>query len=325
MRIITIEDLKDIYIKFHQRKLPFLLSKLNFNSYKRTQSAFNEQKIQSSNFWIIPAVKKRWNKLITGSEEVIYEEYLTENYFREKKTLKVLALGTGVCSHELKLAELNPHWEIHCYDFSDELLKTAKRTADDKKLNNIFFFAENILTHNFDQNDYDVVFFHASLHHFDKISEFLDKIVIKNLKSEGYLVINEYVGKNRLQYSDLQLEYINKAIDVIPKKYRKIFKTEIYKNHYSGSGLLRMIIADPSECADSESILPSIHKKFNVLEEKSFGNNILQSALKDIAHHFVEMDEEKSEILAKVFHLEDQLLKIHPSDFVFGVYRLKNK
>lgn len=325
MRIITIEDLKDIYIKFHQRKLPFLLSKLNFNSYKRTQSAFNEQKIQSSNFWIIPAVKKRWNKLITGSEEVIYEEYLTENYFREKKMLKVLALGTGVCSHELKLAELNPHWEIHCYDFSDELLKTAKRTADDKKLNNIFFFAENILTNNFDQNDYDLVFFHASLHHFDKISEFLDKIVIKNLKSEGYLVINEYVGKNRLQYSDLQLEYINKAIDVIPKKYRKIFKTEIYKNHYSGSGLLRMIIADPSECADSESILPSIHKKFNVLEEKSFGNNILQSALKDIAHHFVEMDEEKSEILAKVFHLEDQLLKIHPSDFVFGVYRLKNK
>lgn len=323
MRIITIEDLKDIYIKFHQRGLPFLLSKFNFDSYKRTQSAFNEKEIQSSNFWQIPDVKKRWNTLITGDENISYEQHITENYFKDKENFKILALGSGVCSHEIKLAELNPHWEIHCFDFSNELLKKAKTISDEKNLKNVFYFAENILKYPFKSGEYDAVFFHASLHHFNNIHQFMDDIVIKSLKSDGHLIINEFVGNNRLQYSKTQLDYINHSLKEIPKKYKNIFKTNIHKNKYYGSGILRMIIADPSECADSINILPAIHDKFDTIEEKPFGNNILQSALKDIAHHFIDSDPEKKAVLQKVFALEDELLLKHSSDFVFGIYKLK--
>ena len=323
MRIITREDLSDIYIKFHQRGLPFLLSKINSNAFQRTKSAFNDSTLESSSFWIIPAVTKRWNKLITGNEDMLYEEYLTNIYFKNKEKIKILALGTGVCSHEIRLAEMNPNCEIECYDFSDELLKKAKVISEAKQLENISYFAKNIIEHDFKNEKYDVVFFHASLHHFNRISEFMDQVVIKNLKAKGLLIINEFVGATRLQYSTMQLDYINRAIKTIPKEYRKIFKTEIYKNRYYGSGALRMIIADPSECVDSASIIPAIHKKFHVLEEKFYGNNILQSALKDISHHFLELNPEKQEVLEKVFALEDELLEKHPSDYVFGVYQLK--
>ena len=323
MRIITREDISDIYIKFHQGGLPSLLSKINSNSYQRTKSAFNDNTLQTASFWIIPEVTKRWNKLITGNENTLYEEYLTENYFRNKEKITILALGTGVCSHEIRLAEMNPNCEIECYDFSDELLKKAKASSDDKGLQNISYFAENIMQHDFKNKKYDVVFFHASLHHFDRIPEFLDQVVIKNLKPKGLLIINEFVGATRLQYSKMQLDYINKAIATIQKKYRKIFKTTIYKNKYYGSGVLRMIIADPSECVDSASIVPAIHQKFDILEEKFYGNNILQSALKDISHHFVELNSEKKAALEKVFELEDELLKKQASDYVFGVYELK--
>jgi len=324
MRIITREDFSDIYIKFHQRGLPFLLSKLNLNSFKRTQSAFNDHHLEGSSFWIIPEVRKRWNRLITGDENQLYEEYITEKYFKGQDKIKILALGTGICSHEIRLAELNPNCEIKCYDFSDDLLKKAKEIADGKSLKNISFHAENIMEYQFDDRKFDVVFFHASLHHFDHISEFLEKVVIKNLVPKGLLIINEFVGKNRLQYSKIQIKYINKAIDIIPKEYRKIFKTEIYKNNYFGSGVLRMIIADPSECVDSFSIIPEIHHRFDILEEKFYGNNILQSALKDISHHFVELNPRKEKVLQDIFELEDELLKNHLSDFVFGIYRLKN-
>ncbi|SFC23126.1 hypothetical protein SAMN05421876_11024 [Kaistella jeonii] len=179
------------------------------------------------------------------------------------------------------------------------------------------------MEYHFDSKKYDVVFFHASLHHFDHIPEFLQKVVIKNLVPNGLLIINEFVGSNWLQYSKLQLKYINKAISIIPKEYRKIFKTNIYKNNYYGSGILRMIIADPSECVDSISILPAIHEKFNTIEEKFYGNNILQSALKDISHHFVELNPEKKKVLHQIFDMEDELLEKHPSDFVFGIYEMK--
>lgn len=326
MRLLTLEDLKDIYIKFHQRGLPFLFSKLKIDSYQRTKSAFNEKEIETSNFWCIPEVRLRWNQLVTGNPDTTYEEYLSSNYFRDSSEVKVLALGSGVCSHELRLAELNPHWKIDCFDFSDQLLSVASEVAKEKDLQNISFHAENILTYDFEPGKYDIVFFHASLHHFEKISQFLKEVVIKSLKPSGHLVINEFVGKSRLQYSKEQLQHINKALQIIPKQYRRIHKTNLYKNHYYGSGVIRMIIADPSECVDSESIIPAIHQYFDIVEEKGMGNNLLQSVFKDIAHHFVgnEMpDSEKQKILQYVFQLEDDFLKSNPSDFVFGIYRVK--
>ena len=323
MRIITQEDFSDIYIKFLQRGLPFLLSKLNPNSFKRTQSAFNDHSLTSSSFWIIPEVRKRWNKLITENEDQPYENYISEKYFQYRSKVKILALGSGICSHEILLAELNPNCEIECYDFSDELLLKAKSVAEEKKLKNISFHAENILKYDFEQKKYDAVFFHAALHHFDHIPEFLNQLVIKNLCPQGLLIINEFVGANRLQYSKIQLHFINKAIALIPMEYRKIFKTNIYKKRFSGSGVLRMVVADPSECVDSQSIIPAIHHKFDVVEEKFYGNNILQSALKDIAHHFVELTPSKKKVLQEIFDLEDEFLQKHPSDFVFGIYQLK--
>ena len=326
MRLLTLEDIRDIYIKFHQRGLPFLFSKLKIDSYQRTKSAFNVKEIESANFWSIPEVRSRWNKLVTGDINKTYEEYLSENYFQDSAEIKVLALGSGGCSHELRLAELNPHWKIDCFDFSDKLLSIASGIAKDKGLRNISFHAENVLTYDFESGKYDIVFFHASLHHFENIFQFLKDVVIKSLKPTGCLIINEFVGKNRLQYSKQQIQYINKALQLIPQQYKRIYKTNLFKNNYYGSGVVRMIIADPSECVDSESIMPAIHEYFEVVDEKAMGNNLLQSVFKDIAHHFVgnEMpDSEKQRILQDIFQLEDDFLKSNPSDFVFGIYQVK--
>ena len=150
MRFLTLEDIKDVFIKLHQRGPNFLLSKLKITPYARTISAFNEEKIDSANFWIIPEVRRRWNRLITGHSDIGYEAFLSANYFQNTKEFKVLALGSGDCSHELLLAELNPHWQIDCFDFCEKRLNSAIKTAKDKKLNNIFFYLENIVTYNFD-------------------------------------------------------------------------------------------------------------------------------------------------------------------------------
>lgn len=324
MKLISLEDFRDIYIKLYQRGFSFLSSKFSLDKNQRTKSAFNTNMLQSSNWWIIPAVRKRWNFLITGNENKTYEELITD-YFKNAGKKKMISLGSGVCSHEIRLAELNPNWEIHCYDFADELLKKAKEISDEKGLQNIFFHAENVLKTQIPKETYDIVFFHQSLHHFDDIKNFIREFVKKILKKEGHLIINEFVGKNRLQFDKTQIQHINKAIKMIPKKLRKIFKTNLHKNKFYGNGFLRMYIADPSECVDSESILPVIHENFETIIERPFGGNLLMSALKDISHHFVEREREREEILKKVFEIEDVYLKKNDSDFVFGVYYLNGK
>ena len=103
-RLITSDDLIDTYAKLNQRGLKFILSKFNIKGTERTRSAFNEEAFDSSNYWIIPAVRRRWNRIISGNENISYEHYVVEKYLKGKSGLKFLSLGSGICSHELIFA-----------------------------------------------------------------------------------------------------------------------------------------------------------------------------------------------------------------------------
>lgn len=322
MRIVTIEDIKDVYIKAGQRGTDFILSKFTLAEDKRTKSSFNDLHIESSNWWIIPRVRERWNHLITGDGKVTYEAYISEKY-NDGRPVKMLSIGSGVCSHELKLAQLNPNWEITCLDFSEKLLQSAEKTADEEALTNIDFLVKDIYKYNFPSEHYDMILFHSSLHHFKDMTSLVQK-VHKALVPGGKLIINEYVGPNRLQYGREQLKAINECLNLIDRDYKKIYKANLHKNKYYGSGILRMIISDPSECVESEKILPTVHRYFETVEERGFGGNLLMAALKDISHHFVEPDERKEICLRKIFDCEDEYLKHHQSDFVFGIYEKQN-
>jgi len=322
MRYITREDLRDVAVKIFQRGILFILSKFNLNKLQRTKTAFNSLQVNSSNWWIIPSVRKRWNQLITGDENKTYEQLLSK-HFQASKPFHLISIGSGVCSHELTLARLNKHWEITCIDISDKLLNKASETAKKEGLTNIQFIVGDIYQQKIESKKYHAVMFHASLHHFNHISEFIPTYITPLLHKKGHLIINEFVGENRLQYTHNQIKAINNSLKLIPRDKRKIYKTPFYKKRYYGSGIWRMKIADPSECIDSVNIMPTIHANFDTIIEKPYGGNILMSALKDISHHFIDESEENISILKNIFKKEDEYLKEYESDFVFGVYLLK--
>lgn len=355
MRLITPEDFKDSYIKIAQRGYKFLAGKFTFSAIQRTRSSFNDAAIESANWWIVPMVRERWNFLKTGNSAMGYEEYVTNRFSElpayppptidiekeadhilstdttvvanasplsgsQQPVARMISIGSGVCSHELQFARLNPHWEITCIDFSEKLLQEAEKTATHEGMTNLRFLPVDVYTHPFPENHYHFVLFNASLHHFSQMNSFIEKIH-RLLVPGGHLIIDEYVGSNRLQYSRHQLKAINECLQLIDKDCRRIFKSSFYKKHYYGSGILRMIIADPSECVESEHILPAIHRHFKTLEEKGYGGNLLMPVLKDISHHFVQPDEGQQKILNRLFAYEDAYLKNNPSDFVFGIYK----
>ena len=322
MKLITWDDFIDIYQKLNQRGIHFLLSKLNKNTLARTKSAFNNSAIESANWWVIPSVKKRWNKLITGHEDLIYEDYLMLNFLNNQNNLKLLSIGSGVCSHEIKLATYSNFSQVTCIDIADNLLHIAKSNADNLGLKNIEFLCEDLYKIDFNENDFDIILFHSSLHHFSNIQYLISNKIKKWLRPDGHLVINEYVGPNRLQFNETQIAYINKGLSLLPTPFKKRFKTNKIKRKFYGSGWLRMIIADPSECIESEQIKPVLAQQFNIVEERSYGGNILMSLLKDIAHHFIdENDPSVKSNLNKLFELEDEYLLNHESDFIFGIYK----
>ena len=54
--------------------------------------------------------------------------------------MKLLSIGSGVCSHELKLAEYDNFEEIVCVDLAQNRLNEAKEVALSKGLKNMHFY-----------------------------------------------------------------------------------------------------------------------------------------------------------------------------------------
>lgn len=323
MRYITTDDFSEAYSKLRQRGLSFLASKFSWTAQARTRSAFDDVGLQAANWWIIPMVRERWNDRITGNPEVPYEPYFMQQHLPGRTGLRMLSIGSGICSHEIVFAQ-SPHFsKVVCVDIAGNLLRAAEAKAKALELTNMEFREADLYQMEWAEEAYDIVFFHASLHHFDAVERLLQDRVKPTLRKGGIVLINEYVGPNRIQYPKEQVKAVNEALQLIPKTYRQRFKTNVLKNRVSGPGLWRMILADPSECVDAESIIPALHRHFEVVEERPYGGNLLMPVLKDIAHHFIDPQPEAKEVLERLFDAEDAYLRKHSSDFVYGVYRKK--
>lgn len=320
---VSTGDLLDLLLKLYEKGPGNLLRKLDPNSVRRTHAAFNSG-TASSNWWIIPEVKKRWNEKITGDPDRGYEDLIAEQ-LAGKKDLKLLSIGCGVGTHELRLAQTGLFSRVKGIDLAENLIAQANAKALAEGLGDICSFQSQNILQQPPEGKYDVVLFHSSLHHFDDIENFLSKVVIPLLSEEGVLILNEYVGPTRLQWNEEQLKAANAAMKTIPRELRKTRLPVYVRSKVRRPGLWRMILADPSEAIDSSSILSSVRKMFEPILEKEYGGNLLHLVLKDIAHNFsdVSHDQMQAATLHELFKLEDEFIRERESDFLFGIYRLR--
>lgn len=324
MNLINKGDFLEAVTKVRQRGLKYFFRKLNLNSLKRTQSTFNPAGADGSNWWIIPEIKPRENERITGDRQKTFDIYLSENYFKGKHELKLLSVACGVGNREIRLAESGQFSEVLGIDLSGESIREANRKVAEKALTNIRFEQADFYSFDLKESYYDAILFYSALHHFKNIGLVAERIA-KALKNNGLVILCEYVGKNRLQFSKDQVAEMNRLLDIIPKQYKTRYLTDYTKKAVYAPGLLRMIISDPSEAIESESIIPVIHSKFEIMEEKKIGGDLLMMVLKDIAHHFTSEDVEARQILERLFEEEDKYLRGSENpDFIFGVYRKKS-
>ena len=324
MNLINKGDFLELLTKGKQRGPGYFISKMTLNEKERTKSTFSLPDIESSNWWIIPEMRQRENKKISGNPQKSFDWHLTENYCQGKKNLKLLSVACGVGNREIRLAESGHFDEVLGIDLSHDFINAANKTLAEKKLPNIRFEQADFYSFPLEANYYDIIFFHSALHHFKNIEQVAQRVIVA-LKDDGLLVLNEYVGRNRLQYTSQQLAAMDRLLAFIPENYRKRHLTNIVKKKVYAPGLLRMIVSDPSEAVESETIMPVIHEYFKVVEEKKTGGDLLMMVLKDISHHFVNNnDREAKQILQKLFAEEDQyLLDTENADFIFGVYQKK--
>lgn len=317
--ILSFGDIIDSYYQIRLKGVQALAGRFGWSEKSRVTKAWDRNESFPAQWWSVPEIRNRWNFLITGDADKDYRQYIVDKYLAGKENLKLLSPGCGDGSKELKFAEYSNFDSIEAFDLAPGNIAKARENAERSGFTHLRYFVQDAAEFDFGQSRYDCIVFDSFLHHIKDLEAVADKIH-GGLQPDGILVINEYVGPNRFQWRDDQLRLANKILRELPTEYRKRWRSDRVKSGIYRPGLLRMVVSDPSEAVDSEHILGALRKRFTVLEEKPYGGNLLHLALKDIAHNFIGDSPEKNRILHKLFDIEDEFLKDHESDFVFGVY-----
>jgi SAM-dependent methyltransferase len=140
----------------------------------------------------------------------------------------------------------------------------------------------------------DAVFFHGSLHHFDRLDDLL-RLVASALKPGGLLYADEYIGPSRDQWHPLRLLLPNLAYYTLPPSVRRVGRIRAPINH-----------EDPTESVASHEIVKAIGRTLKILERRDYGGNLLCLVYPNLKREAAELDRAVRRLLA----WEDAVLKM---------------
>jgi ubiquinone/menaquinone biosynthesis C-methylase UbiE len=298
-----------------------LFSKLIKGKQKKIEIAWAHTSSPPKNWWDIPYVRQRWNRLISGDSQIDFYKYFSRKYLPNRESLNALSLGCGSGQSELLWADTGKFSNIDAYDLSEARIKHAITVAKQKGYENLINYRVNdVYKILMCENHYDVVSVNASLHHFWPLDEILMR-VNSFLKPDGYFVVDEFVGPTRFQWTNRQLQIINNLLSILPDKYKLMWGNGVIKPKVFRPSRLRMYLGDPSEAIESSKIMPFLHQIFEVVEVKSYGGTILHLLFAGIAQNFLSNDTETQRWLDICFDVEDQLLANGDiqSDFIIAI------
>jgi ubiquinone/menaquinone biosynthesis C-methylase UbiE len=326
--LINLQDFAILFNKIKQRGLLKILLKLRSGNKSRVKMTWQYTTADKKNWWDIPEVNTRLDYLISGDRNISSYDYVSKKYFKEKNSLNCLSLGCGTGGREIKWAEICNNLIIDAYDLSKERIDDANKTAEEKSLQTkLKFHNANVFEINFKKKYYDVIFLEGSLHHFSPLRILFEHINYA-LKDDGIIIINDFAGPTRFQWSKKQIEITNSVLDLLPDNYKRKININSIKSRVYIPGRLSMYLNDPSEAVESSNILPLLHELFDIIEFKKLGGTILHLLFKDIAYNFLNDEPETKSILELCFYIEDKLLELNvlPSDFIFCVCKkLRNR
>jgi len=321
--LINRHDVIDLFIK-GRRVARRLASRLLQSQRQKVMTAWSHTDAPPINWWDLPQVQSRWNRLITGDSRVTSYRYIAEKYLAGR-TVTALSLGCGTGAAEIRWAECGRFSRIDAYDLSAPRIARAAQVAEQQGWNDILHYAVgDMYNMRIADNAYDVVLVEQSLHHFSPLETVL-RTISRSLKPDGLFILHEFVGPSRFQWTDRQLTVVNSLLRILPEKYKTKWDSAEIKKEVFRPSRWRMHYNDPSEAVESSNILSQLAIHFDIVEMKEYGGTVLHLLLYEIAHHFLPGDPEAEKWLALFFEVEDLLLQTGelPSDHIVAV--CKNK
>lgn len=255
-----------------------------------------------------PAVQDRINLLISGQRTIDayghFAEFLDENGVAlPLGTCATLGCGDGGLERGLTARGLV--LAIDGYDPSEAAIAQARRLAAEQKLDLVHYHVADFRTQSLPVNRFDAIFTHGSMAHVEGLEQVFGN-VRRALKPGGMFHLYEFVGPNRFQWTDMQLQLINGFLDSLPEHLRRTPKGP--KALLQRPSVEQMTAENPTMAARSAAIRDVLGEAFDIVEDRAFGGALLHMGLADIAQNFDPANAEDIAYLDRFFELEDRMV-----------------
>ena len=292
----------------------------------RTEAVWDQTDTYPRQWTSIPLIQERLRTMITGSPSKNIASYVRERYSTPDARWHALSPGCGTGRKELAWVAAGGIALLEGYDISKKRIAEAERLAASAGMtSSTAFTAADVRTLDLPVASFDLVILDDALHHIAPLGPFIKKIH-SWLRPGGILVVNEFVGPSRFQWTDRQIECANRLLDGMPARL-KVRPDGTPRPPVYRPGTLAMRVFDPSEAVDSSAIIPLVHEHFDIVEEKMCGGALMHLVFKDIAHHFLHPDDAALAVLNTCLATEEEEMKAGriASDFAFIAARPRSR
>ena len=246
-------------------------------------------------WWQSPAVVRHLNKKLCGQELDGFAAGLRKWYESESNSQVLergVSVGCGTGGKELQFLKegLVKHFDL--YEISEVRVAQGHKIFEQAKLHDqVNFFLEDAFIDR-TPNRYDLVHWDNSLHHMFDVYDAIEwsKTV---LKPGGWLIIHDFIGASRFQFSERCYDFARRAREALPHKY--------LESGYSPGTFLPtslpkvnkdvLIAKDPTEAADSERIVDAVSKHFPNGTWKMLGGAVYHLGLTGLHWNFIRFED----------------------------------
>jgi len=215
-------------------------------------------------FWMIhPLVRADINRRISGDPAKWPLDWFTER-FRERLPLsRVLSVGCGVGNLERDLVRRGIATHVVGIDTTTRPVEAAREAAAAEGFGSQIEYQVGDARAFLQAERVDAIFFHASLHHFDRMDEMM-ALCRAALNPNGLLYLDEFVGPSMREWSSLRLAIPNFAYYLMPRPIRRVGRIRTPVNPH-----------DPTEAVCASEIVPAVQRHFQILEKRDYGGNLV--------------------------------------------------
>ncbi len=276
----------------------------------RWDSNFSNTPPSRQHWWHSKLCQEYYNYFICGSlvddNGGGCREYLSRKLMGEALP-RAISVGCGSGSKEISLIEagLVDHFDL--WEVSEKAGEQGRRDAEKRGIGDriTYHIGNDFKTA---RDPYDLVYWDHSLHHMSDVTDAI-RWSARIVRPGGYVMINDYIGPNRLHFPDDQVKAANDLLS------RHGVATRIRLS--SALSYYKQMIKDPSEAPQSERILSAIVLNMPNVELRLIGGALLNILSWTVVRNFAD----DHPLMFDMLEQDTILRKQGTSHFVFAFWR----